>query len=284
MSLPERKLWELKYYTICRILGLTFDEAEVAKILRKFQHKQPCLTPAERHGGLVHVCTTSNRLSKYVDKMLAERFEPYRRKLEGLDQRDICELIEGWDGTKDIPLPALIWFALCNQHPDIEEIETRVFNAVHIREHHALRLHDDLSRVLPGRGAEGVLPELKAALAANGELERRYKRSEQKKEQLRSEIETIEGERVQFALTLAEQRQLNERLRKDLERLGGEAALEQIENLKKEIGLLNQEVRHLNEELLKRELFGVPDRLSEPLVRRKADVETHVMADDPGLA
>lgn len=49
-----------------------------------------------------------------------------------------------------------------------------------------------------------------------------------------SEIEAIKRDKSSLALALAEQRQLNERLNKDLEKLGGESALEQIETLQKE--------------------------------------------------
>jgi hypothetical protein len=51
---------------------------------------------------------------------------------------------------------------------------------------------------------------------------------------------------------MEEQKQLNRQLTSDLKRLGGESALGQIEDLKKEIDLLTEEVTILTDELLKR--------------------------------
>jgi hypothetical protein len=42
------------------------------------------------HGTLVQLCSSeSNSVSKYVDKLLGERFELYEKMLEGLNQEDI---------------------------------------------------------------------------------------------------------------------------------------------------------------------------------------------------
>ena len=269
MTPSQRKLSEFLGGLICRLVGLTFDERELVKVLRKAGIKldlgrRPSV--AEMHGALAHACTNSDSVSKYVDKLLGERFEPYSKRIEGLDPKAICELIERKSGVKDIPLPALIWFASRNQHQEIREIEARVFNAIHMKEHQALRFYDTLSRMLPDGRAENVLQELEKALKSNEELQRRYKRSEQKKEQLRGEIEAIKKDRSNVALALVEQQQLNETLNKELEKLGGKSAVEQIESLKKEIELLGREIESLTQELLKQGPYRVPDELPERLV------------------
>ncbi|MBT9160169.1 MAG: hypothetical protein DDT26_01442 [Dehalococcoidia bacterium] len=123
-------------------------------------------------------------------------------------------------------------------------------------EHRALRLYDDLSRMLPGDKPENVVGELKGAHQLNNELQKRYTRSEQKREQLRAEIGTVEREKQCLTTTVVEQRQLNERLREDLAKLGGESALEQIESLKKEKDLLTQEIKILIEELMNGQLVA----------------------------
>jgi septal ring factor EnvC (AmiA/AmiB activator) len=87
----------------------------------------------------------------------------------------------------------------------------------------------------------------------NDELQKRYKRSQQKNEQLRGELEEVRKDRTRLTQTLAEQRQLNDRLRQDFEELGGEPAIEQMERLRKENDLLAQEVRSLMQELMKKQ-------------------------------
>lgn len=278
MSAPKRRLWEFSGPLICRILGLAFDEREIGKIINKFglKHDQRFSAASEMHGALIHACASRNRASKYVDKILGGRFEPYIRRMEGLDQKDVGRLIEEKDGFRDIPLVAMIWFAVRHQHQDIDEIEARVFSEVHVKEHRALRLYDTLSRTAPDGSAENVVEELKQALKSNDELQRKYKRAEQKRGQLRAEIEAIKEDRASLALTLSEQRQLNEKLSKDLEKLGDKSALAQIESLKKEIELLVGEIETLNEELLQaKQLYRVAN---EPSPHSKIDIEDEPIA------
>jgi len=256
MSSPERRIWEFKSFTICRVLGLAFDEEELRRIFRKLGFKDgQHLSPAEMHGSLVHTCTIPSQSSKQVDKMLGEHFEPYRKRVEGLDQEDICRLIEGEDGFKDIPLSALLWFAARNQQGEIDHIEARAFNAIHMKEHRALRFYDDLSKALPHGKAEDVLAELRQVLKSNEELQNRCAKLEQRKEQLRSEMETVKQERSTLAMALEEQRRLNEKLREEVKNLASEP--DQIEGLKRERELLTEGIKALAEELLRREkLYG----------------------------
>ena len=277
-TLGKRRLWEFKGPIICRLLGLAFDEDQLNKVLKKVQAKngQGPSTLPEKHGALVQTCTRQNEVSKYVERMLERRFEPYRKLLEGVDQKDICRFIEGErgsNGLKNIPLSALIWFGVRNQHEEIQEIEAKIFNALHMQEHQSLRLYDALSRELPTGKAEDVLEELKQVSRAKGEFQKRYQRSRQKREQLKLEMETTKKDKFQAVLAIAEQKQLNERLREDLGKLGGQSTLDQIKSLKREIELLNQEIKSLTTELLKQESCGATsifDELAVEAVRHSA--------------
>ena len=269
MSSPKRRLWEFYGPITCRLLGLAFDEKQLNKVVKRLRFKdgEKPLTSGERHGILVQTCSKQNEVSKQVEKILERQFERYRKAVEGVDQKDICRFIEGErgiNGLKDIPLPALVWFAVRHQREDIKEIECRVFNALHMREHQSLRLYDALSRKLPDGRPENVLGELKRALSSRGELEKRLERSERKREQLRAEVETVKREKSQLALALAEQRKLSEELKKDLEKLGGQSALEQIESLKRETDLLNREIEALTKELLNQDLYGASSISDRP--------------------
>jgi archaellum component FlaC len=273
MSLPERRGWEFKSFTICRVLGLTFDEEELRRVFVKLGFKADRqLSPAEMHGALVHTCTTPGLTSKHMDKMLREYFEPYRKRVEGLDQEDICRLIEGEDGFKDIPLSALLWFVARNEHGQIDQIEARAFNAIHMKEHRALRFYDELSRTLPHGQPENVLGELSGALKSKQEFQNRCTKLEQRKEQLRSELEVVKQGRSTLAMGLEEQRHLNARLKKELEGLADEATVDQIESLKREKELLTEGVKALTEELLRRDqLYGA--ELGDSVVRPKVKLE-----------
>jgi hypothetical protein len=253
MSSPKRRLWEFPGPLICRVLGLAFDEKEQAKILKKLNHGGQSLAASQGHGVLVQTCSQANPVSKYMDSVLEEQFEPYRKELAGLDQRDIARLIDRKDGYRDIPLPALIWFALRHQHEDIDEIEAKAFSAIHAIEHRALRLYDTLFRMLPDGEPENVSDKLKQSLRLHDELQRRYNRSQHKNEQLRAEIEEVRKDRSRLTKALGELRELNERLRQGIEKLGGQLALDHMESIRKENELLAQEVKNLTEELMKKQ-------------------------------
>ena len=272
MSLAKRRLWEFDGPIICRLLGLSFDEEQLNKVIKKLKSRngQGSLTLPEKHGVLVQTCDKPNEVSKYVEKVLERQFEPYEKTVEGIDQKDICRFIEGEEGVnglKSVPLPALIWFAVRNQHEDIKEIEPRVFNALHMQEHQSLRLYDALSRELPDGNVENVLQELKSALSSKEDLQKRHHRSERKREQLKLEVEAIKKDTSQGALALAEQKELNEKLKNDLGKLGGQLALAQIESLKSEVELLHQEIQALTQELLHQKLYGASSIIDEPATK-----------------
>ena len=250
--MPERKIWEFKNRTICTILGLTFDEKELGSIFKKLKLDQDHATPYEMHGSLVRACDTQNRTSRQLDKILKDRFGRYKKELERISQEEIYKYI-GNGNSKNIPLPALIWFAVRNQHEEIDKIEAGVFAAVHIYEHRASRFYDTLQRALPDGTPEHILNELNDAVASNEKLQRKCNRLERKREQLKSEIESLKEDRSKINAALQEQKQLNRRLREEFERAGGENALDQIDNLKKEVDLLTGEVTRLTGELIERD-------------------------------
>ncbi len=83
------------------------------------------------------------------------------------------------NNLKGVPLSALIWFAVRNANGNGngdsnsngddgnsgKEIESRIANALHLKEHQALRFYDELSRRSGGK-PELVTKELFAALEA----------------------------------------------------------------------------------------------------------------------
>ena len=250
--MSERKIWEFRNQTVCTILGLTFNEKELHKLSKKLKLDHDSITAHEMHASLVQACATQNRTSKQLDKILTDRFEEYREDIKRIPQKEIYRYIEDGNGT-DIPLPALVWFAVRNQHEDINRIEAGVYAVTHMYGHRALRFHAALRRALPDSRPEYVMKELNDAMGSNEKLQTKCKRLEWKREQLKSEIESIKENRSRINTVMEEQKQLNRRLASDLERLGGENALGQIEDMKKEIDLLTEEVKTLTSELLERD-------------------------------
>jgi len=249
----RRRIWDFQPSTICRILGLSFDEKELKKIFKelKLSHGNQFSAAFEMHQHLAQICRTQSQHAKRVEKILEKQFAPYKKEVGrlGLDAQKICEFIEGRPENvlKNVPISALIWFAARNGSQD-KEIETRIFTAVHVKEHQALRFYDELSRKLPGDKVEDIAKELRIASESNEKLQRRCKRLEQKKEELISEREAIKEDKVRLVHELEEQKRLDERLRERIKKIGREAAYEQIEGMKKELAVLREEIKRLNKE------------------------------------
>jgi len=249
----KRRIWEFQPFTICRLLGLSFDEKDLRKIFKDLQlsHDNQFSVAFEMHQQLAQICQTQNQYAKRVEKLLEKQFAPYKKEAGILDPQRIYESLKGEEGTentlKDIPIAALIWFAVRNGDQD-KELETKIFAAVHMKEHYALRFYDELSRKFPGRNVASVLEELSAALESQEKLQRRCARLEQKRDDLISEREAIKEAKSRFAHELEDQRRLNERLKRMIEEKGGEAAYEEIEDMKKELTFLREELKRRNKE------------------------------------
>ena len=262
--MSERRIWELEGFTLCRILGTIFDEVGMRGIFREFKLGNGKKSAHEMHEKLIVLCSTQNQGSKHIENMLKKMSEPYEERIGDLGKEEIVEMIR--KGSTGIPISILIWFAVRDRRDDADEIEREVFGAVHMREHQALRFYDAISRMLqPGISAEDAIDELKSALtsnekekmksslASNEKLERNLNRSKRKIEQLKLEIDTIKADKSRLSAALKEQVQSNGLLEKKLESLGGEAALGELEDMRREMELLREEIKILSEQALEKD-------------------------------
>jgi hypothetical protein len=289
----KRRIWEFQSFTICRILGLSFNERELRRMVKelKLSHDNQFSAAFEMHQQLAQICRTQSQHAKRIEKILEKRFAPYKKKAGISDTQKICEFIEGKKGTenifKNVPLSALIWFAARNgnggqnngeDENKSKEIETRIFTAVHLKEHQALRFYDELSRKLPGGKVEDVMDELRTTLETNEKLHRNYKRLVQKRGELISEREALKKDKVRLAHELEEQKRLNARLRRKVEEAGGEAAFEQIDSMQKELGFLRRETKRLNKE--NAELIKISTSESNFNFNTKKGMEIEIARED----
>ncbi|HIE32239.1 MAG TPA: DUF2325 domain-containing protein [Methanosarcinales archaeon] len=265
--MSERKIWEFKSQTICTILGLAFDEKELINVFKKLKLDMSRKAPYDMHSDLVQLCTTQNKTSRQLDKMLKERFGRYKNSIKHIPQNEIHKCIDGGNRTendrdiRDIPLSALVWFAVRSQHENIDEIEARVFATTHIFEHRASRFYDVLRREAPDSMPEEILKNLINALKSNEKLQIKCERLERKREQLKSDIESIIDDKSRINAELEVQKQSNRKLVEDFENMGGVGAFDRIDDMKKEIELLTGEVKRLTDQLLEKDRIGcaIPD-------------------------
>jgi len=272
--MPERRIWEFEGFTLCRILGTFFDDARLRRVFRDFKLGNGKKSAHQMHEKLISLCTTQNQVSMHVENMLKKMSEPYEGRIGDLGKDKIVEMMK--EGNTGIPISTLIWFAVRRRRDGAKEIEQEVFATVHMREHQALRFYDALSRAMPpGVSAEDAIDEIKSArasnekeklkfaLASNEKLERNLNRSKRKLEQLRSGIDEIRADKSRLSAALEEQVQSNGLLEKKLESLGGEAALGELEDMKREVELLREELKILSEQPWGNEMEPMPGIANE---------------------
>jgi len=252
----KRRIWELQHFTVCRILGLTYNGDVLKELYKdlKLEHEyNGCMGAYEMHQHLIQLCRTQSRHAKRLERLLEKQFAPYKG-VARLDSEAICRIIEG-DGKmgnngdlKEVPLSALIWFAVRNDDGNSgKEIESRIASALHLREHQALRFYDELSRRSGGK-PESVVKELHAALEAREKLQRRCERLEQKRDELIAEREKLRAEKTELVHELEELRRMNERLQARMRDAEGEATDKELEETKRELSILRKELGRLSRE------------------------------------
>ncbi len=215
----------------------------------KLNHDNQFSADFEMHQSLAQICRTQSQPAKRVEKMLEKQFAPYKKEVERLDAQKISAIIEGSteNTLTNVPIPALIWFAVRNGGQD-KELETRIFAAIHMKEHLALRFHDELALKLPGSKVEDITKQLEIAFESNEKLQRRCERLQQKKEELISTRDAIKTDKIRLIHELEEQKRLTGRFQEQLKEIGGEAMYVQIDGRKKELEFLRSERKQLNKE------------------------------------
>ncbi|MCK4613528.1 MAG: DUF2325 domain-containing protein [Thermoplasmata archaeon] len=224
--------------------------------------KKTCIY-AKSHGALVCACQSQNPISEHVERLLQKEFQPYEKEINGLSPAKVCGIIERGKGFRDVPLPALIWFAVRYRHKDITETEERIFSAIHVQEHKAL-VANDIHNILTYKNmteaiqnAERIRKERDKALTFNKNLKRKCRKLGQKNEELLSEIEAMENKMSKLGEAFKEKSQLfeeecrlNKQLRTDVEKLGGTHSLRhvvRIEKLTVELETMKEEKSRLSE-------------------------------------
>ena len=259
----KRRIWEFQSYTISRILGLSFDERELRRLVKdlKLEYGNSALPEMYQH--LAQICRTPSSIAKRVEKILDKQFAPHKKELAALGTQKICAFFERENGTevvfKNVPIAALVWFTARNggvtrnegeKDTKSGELEAKISTALQLQEHQALRFYDELIHNLPesiGKASD-LIKALNDASDSNVKLQRRCERLEQKKEELILERETIKGDKVRLVHDLDEQKRLNGQLARRVDELGGETAFEEVNAMKSEIELFRDEIKRLNRE------------------------------------
>jgi thymidine phosphorylase len=102
------------------------DDMERTRVMKELTHER-VEAGFEMHQSLAQICRTQSQPAKRVEKMLEQQFAPYKNEVERLDAQKISAIIEGSteNTLTNVPIPALIWFAVRNGGQD-KELETRI--------------------------------------------------------------------------------------------------------------------------------------------------------------
>ena len=218
-----RHLWDLEGYTVCRILGTSFNDNDLKKIARMLgiDYKDS----SDLHGQLVAVCKTKNPVSKAIERMLLKKFCKIH-----LTPQEAFEQIRR--GDYDIPIGALIWIA--SQDKNLEPL---VFRIIHMRELELLR-----------NGKNNSFNEkLKAEIE---ELKAKIEKLEKKKEELILERENLRNKVLELTRELNRLKSEKAEIEAKFNSIEGNYAFKRIRELEMEVKVLREEVRRQ----LKREI------------------------------
>ena len=82
MGSGKRRICEFQSFTICRILGLSFNERELRRIFKelKLSHDNQFSAAFEMHQQLAQICRTQNQHAKRIEKILEKQFAPYKER------------------------------------------------------------------------------------------------------------------------------------------------------------------------------------------------------------
>lgn len=138
----HKKVWELQHTTVCKIVGMSLDRADLKRIFRKFGLRSQDSHLDEEfalHSAVVHMCGKENNVSKHVQKMIEKRFGPYAKRLAMHDSEQLAELVSHGPDDTGVPLWAILWHFSTSRLTDGERLETALFGHIHMLEHELLK-------------------------------------------------------------------------------------------------------------------------------------------------
>lgn len=138
----QRKVWELQHQTICKVVGMAFNLEDLKKIGKKFgiSQRDPLMDHEfALHTTCVQLCSTDNKASRHIQKLIEKRFARYSRRLSALDVPDLIGWVTDGVGNPDIPLWAIIWDLATRETDNGASLETALFGFIHMLEHKLMR-------------------------------------------------------------------------------------------------------------------------------------------------
>lgn len=189
----QKRVWELRHQTVCKVIGMAFDLEDLKKIARKFG-----ISPSDPlmdhefalHSTAVHLCGSDNKVARHIQKMIQTRFARYSRRLSLLEVPELIESVTESKGNPDIPLWAVLWDLATKGLENGASVETALFGYIHMLEHRLMREYwgSAAKRAEEGaqeaRAADEVTKLKRLVLDIRGDLERSEKLNEQLRVQL----------------------------------------------------------------------------------------------------
>ena len=81
---PQIRLWQLQHTTICKVVGMALGLEDLKNVARKFHliFKETCVDEEfALHSAIVGIYDKDSKISRYVQKLVEERFQRYVKRL-----------------------------------------------------------------------------------------------------------------------------------------------------------------------------------------------------------
>ncbi len=138
----NKRIWEIKHQTVCKIIGMALGSKDLQKIANKFgiSPRDPLMDQEfALHSTAVHLCGNDNPVSRMIQKNLEKKSSKYAKRLEETDTRNlITSVLEGPEDLR-IPLWAVLWHLAARGLNNGASVESALFGFIHMLEHRLLK-------------------------------------------------------------------------------------------------------------------------------------------------
>lgn len=141
---PNKRIWELRPSTVCKVVGMALLMRDLQRIARKFGicGNDPLMDEEfALHTTVVQLCSRDNPVARHTEKLIEKRFLIHGKKVPLDDPaRTIRDVRENPEEIR-APLWAILWGLATRGRLADEKIETALFGTIHMMEHRLLRDH-----------------------------------------------------------------------------------------------------------------------------------------------
>ena len=141
---PNKRIWELRSSTVCKVVGMALFLKDLQRIARKFgiSGNDPLMDEEfALHSTVIQLCSRDNPVSRHTEKLIEKRFLIHGKRVPLDDPAGTIRAVRETPQDLQAPLWAILWGLATRGRLADEKIETALFGTIHMMEHRLVRDH-----------------------------------------------------------------------------------------------------------------------------------------------